>query len=273
MAHPLPLDQFAAPGGYEETLELELVGTLALSITIGSTAGLRRSTSFQNLKGKLSRFLSKPEKEETPNSDDLPRIKHSISHSTKLDRSGGKDSPEQVTRTLSDEPGSKSSRREKRRHRAKTDQAPDAKKTEQKEEASPSTRRRKTRRTVAEGEESKPRRKTTTGKHRSREKKDDLTDPPTSNSEPQVTQPEETKTDLPENGVNNDVEPRRRTRTVVLQPIGKSDKLFGIPLEEVLAKQKETHPDLKVPIFFVTAAKIVREKGALAISPRRPALT
>jgi len=53
-----------------------------------------------------------------------------------------------------------------------------------------------------------------------------------------------------------------KRRTVVLQPIGGTQtKLFGVPLEEVMERQKVAYPDLEVPVFFVTAAKIIKEKG------------
>ena len=57
-----------------------------------------------------------------------------------------------------------------------------------------------------------------------------------------------------------------KRRTVVLQPIGGTQtKLFGVPLEEVMERQRVTYPDLEVPVFFVTAAKIIKEKGILWI--------
>ena len=52
------------------------------------------------------------------------------------------------------------------------------------------------------------------------------------------------------------------TVRVLLKPLGETSMhIVGIPLEEVLARQREGHPDLTVPLFYHEAGKAVRLHG------------
>mmetsp|Transcript_1673 Transcript_1673/g.5956 ORF Transcript_1673/g.5956 Transcript_1673/m.5956 type:complete len:415 (+) Transcript_1673:336-1580(+) len=55
-------------------------------------------------------------------------------------------------------------------------------------------------------------------------------------------------------------------QTVELQPLAQADteerKLFGVALEVVMARQRKSHPELEIPLFFHLAGKLIQAQGA-----------
>jgi hypothetical protein len=79
-------------------------------------------------------------------------------------------------------------------------------------------------------------------------------------NEPEDTAASETSTEPTGNPLGG------RRRTVVLQPLGGDNqtcKIFGSPLSAVMEAQKTIHPDIDIPIFFIRAGRVIRERGLI----------
>ena len=360
----LSLDQFAAEGTYEYGLLIGEIGQLSIQLIVSSNVGIKRSSSIQNLKKNLSRFLhqkEKDKKDETPEPP-LSQITHSRSHMTDLGSASGTG---KLKRTLSEEllvetglpkrrqrrrtkvekaetelPGESkkvkklrrektcdeaitSPRRERRKKKVKGSEKESS--TETNEDSTSPRRREKRDKTespavnrrerkknsntskdeenetkkeeslnLAPRKERKTRNRTNSNSASSKDKEKekenekekekekeketekekeqekviviDIEVPkekekPTVEEKNEEKEPEKTEPVDSSNTTDVPVSQTPKRRTVVLQPIGVSKKIFGTPLEEVLAQQQETHPNLNIPLFIDTAGKIIRDRG------------
>lgn len=292
----LPLARFSAPGQYDQVVSFGALGEVTLEVLVLSRDAIRRSSSFQNIKGKLSRFLSSKtdEREEGPPVEDgISRIKHSVSHHSELHECSESESSDKkkLKRTASAEELSDVKVRRRRRKKTKTDDPSDGMRKKRRKgpsknrdsiDTSPKRPRKrsshKKEKELNKGESPAEEKKASSSSPKEKKVKREKSEP----EKPSEPVPESSPAPLSDHSVQSDTEPPLRSdadtsaekaltsakkresatkRTVILQPIGNSKRLFGVALEEVLENQKSSHPDLTVPIFFVTAAKIIREKG------------
>ena len=236
------------------------------------------------MKDKFDGELGPELMDESQSTPDLNSIKHSQSHTENLsENSNTVENPESsLKRNLSeealDEKLKHNNRRDRRRKTGKHEKKDSKTESEIQAQSETTSRRKASKKSstqrvkVSPRESSSPR--TSREDRKNKSKKDtarenivvEIVENVTETTSPPPVSQAISEPPAAAEGINHESVSKLQRTTVVLQPIGgATQKLFGVSLEEVMTRQKETFPalNLEIPLFFHISAQIIRSKGFL----------